>query len=117
MAAPGPASAPAASPATSGAASSGKLNPAVNLKVAISNSITDAPIFIAQQRGYFQDEGLTVDTSVVDSNSIAPFLGSGQLDVATSNLSAGIFAAVAQGIPMKLVADKGSVRPGFVYNT
>jgi NitT/TauT family transport system substrate-binding protein len=114
---PSASSAASAAASASPAASTGKLNPAVNLKVAISNSISDSPIIIAQKRGYFDDEGLQVETSVVATNAITPSLASGQLDVATTNISSGMFAAVAQGIPMKLVADKGSNRPNFVYNT
>jgi NitT/TauT family transport system substrate-binding protein len=46
---------------------------------------------------------------------VAP-LGSGQLDVGTGSPSAGLYNAVARGIKLKIVADKGSSQPGFPAN-
>jgi NitT/TauT family transport system substrate-binding protein len=45
---------------------------------------------------------------------IAP-LGGGQLDVGAGAPSAGFYNAVARGVELRIVADKGSMPPGFGY--
>jgi NitT/TauT family transport system substrate-binding protein len=86
------------------------------VKIGIINSISDAPILIAERKGYFRDEGLSVDYSTFDSaaSMVAP-LGAGQLDVAAGGTSAGLFNAVARGIDMRVVADKASDPPGYGF--
>jgi NitT/TauT family transport system substrate-binding protein len=44
---------------------------------------------------------------------MTPALATGQLDVATGAPSAGLFNAIAGGTGMKIVADKGQIRPGY----
>jgi NitT/TauT family transport system substrate-binding protein len=89
---------------------------AYTVKVGIINSISDAPILIADKKGYFKEEGLSVEYSTFDSaaNMIAP-LGAGQLDVAAGGTSAGLFNAVARGIDMRVVADKASDPAGYGF--
>lgn len=84
------------------------------VKVGILASTTDTPLFIADKKGYFRDEGLAVDFVTFDSgaNMIAP-LGTGQLDVGGGALSVGLYNAVARGIDVKVVADLGSDPPGY----
>lgn len=86
------------------------------VKIGIINSISDAPILIADKKGYFKDEGLSVDYSTFDSaaSMVAP-LGAGQLDVAAGGTSAGLFNAVARGIDMRVVADKASDPLGYGF--
>lgn len=86
------------------------------VKIGIINSISDAPILIADKKGYFKDEGLAIDYSTFDSaaNMVAP-LGAGQLDVAAGGTSAGLFNAVARGIDMRVVADKASDPRGYGF--
>ncbi|HXF33217.1 MAG TPA: ABC transporter substrate-binding protein [Candidatus Acidoferrales bacterium] len=86
------------------------------VKVGIINSISDAPILIADKKGYFKEEGLAVDYSTFDSaaSMVAP-LGAGQLDVAAGGTSAGLFNAVARGIDMRVVADKASDPHGYGF--
>jgi NitT/TauT family transport system substrate-binding protein len=47
---------------------------------------------------------------------IAP-LGTGDLDVAAGTVAAGLYNAVERGVRMRIVADKGSVAPGFEWST
>jgi len=112
---PAPA-APAAAPAAP-AYRPTPLNPPVTLQVGTVNSTSDAGFFIALDKGYFKDEGLNVET--VDFQTavamIAP-LGSGQLDVATGAIAAGVFNAAAREVPLRIVADKGSTpNPDFDF--
>ncbi len=88
------------------------LNPPVTLKVGTVNSTSDAGIFVAIEKGYFRDEGIQLELENFQTAAamIAP-LGTGQLDIATGAIAAGIFNAAARDVPLRIVADKGST-PG-----
>jgi NitT/TauT family transport system substrate-binding protein len=87
------------------------------LNVGITNAISDAPFFIAQDRGFFKEQGLDVQFVPFDSAAkmIAP-LGTGQLDVGGGAPSAALYNAIESGITIKVVADKGTTAPGYGYN-
>ena len=80
-------------------------------------SSSDAPYLIADKLGYFRDAGISVTFQRFDSGAmiIAP-RGAGQLDVGGGAPAAGIYNAVAQGIDVKLVADRGADSPGYGFN-
>jgi NitT/TauT family transport system substrate-binding protein len=80
-------------------------------------SSSDAPYLIADKKGFFRDAGITVTFQRFDSGAliIAP-LGAGQLDVGGGAPAAGIYNAVAQGINVRLVADRGADSPGYGFN-
>ena len=84
--------------------------------VGITNSASDAPLYVADKRGHFKEQGLTVTFQPFDSAAkmIAP-LGSGQLDVGAGAPSAGFYNAVSRGLPLRIVADKGSMPKGYGY--
>jgi NitT/TauT family transport system substrate-binding protein len=89
-------------------------------KVAVGTggSASDAPFYIAQDRGFFRDEGLDVDLIVLDSGAkvIAP-LGTGELDVGSGALSVGFWNALLRGVKFRIVADRGHAEPGYLYQT
>jgi NitT/TauT family transport system substrate-binding protein len=88
----------------------------VTVRLAIVASVGDGGIVIAAERGYFQEEGIEVQFTVIDSaGRMIPLLATGQLDVGTGGLNVALINAVHQGVPVKIVADKGSLRPGFGY--
>lgn len=86
------------------------------VNVGIANASSDVAFFIADKKGYFRDEGIDAKFIPFDSGAkmVAP-LGAGQLDVAGGSPSAGLYNAVARGISIKIVADKGSTPPGYGY--
>jgi NitT/TauT family transport system substrate-binding protein len=88
-----------------------------DVKVGVANAISDAGFFIAKEKGYFKDEGLSVEIIPFTSgaNMVAP-LGSGQLDAGGGSAAAGFYNAYARGIKMKIVADKASSIPGYPVN-
>ena len=88
------------------------------LRVGTNNVATDVGFYLADARGYFAAEGIGVDLIPFASSamSIAP-LGTGDLDVAAGTVAAGLYNAVARGLAMRIVADKGSSRPGHEYST
>jgi NitT/TauT family transport system substrate-binding protein len=84
------------------------------ITVGATSSTSDAPIFIADRKGYFRDEGL--DVKVVNFRSAADMvapLGAGQIEAGAGSASAGLYNAVARGIKIKIVADKASSPPGY----
>ncbi len=89
----------------------------VPLKVGSASSSSDVAIFLADRKGYFREEGLSVEVITFTSaaNMVAP-LGSGQLDVGGGSASAGLYNAYARGIKLKIVADKASSQPGYTVN-
>ncbi|QWW72372.1 ABC transporter substrate-binding protein [Rhizobium sp. WYJ-E13] len=86
------------------------------VNVGIVNSSSDVAFFIADKKGYFKEEGIEAKFIPFDAGAkmVAP-LGAGQLDVAGGSPSVGLYNAVARGIGIKIVADKGSTPPGYGY--
>lgn len=82
--------------------------------VGATSSTSDAPIYIAEKKGYFQAEGLQVKVINFRSASdmVAP-LGAGEIQAGAGSASAGLYNAVARGIRIKIVADKASSPPGY----
>lgn len=80
------------------------LSPPVTVRCGTTNSLSEAGQFIAVERGYFREQGLDVDFSSFDSAAgmIAP-MASGQLDVGVGGVGAGMFNAVARGVPIRIV--------------
>src|SRR3712207_5343054 len=89
---------------------------ATRLRVGLLNTASDAGFYIAMDQGYLRELGLELDITPFDSaaNMVAP-LGTGQLDLGGGSHSAGLYNAVARGVGLKLVADKGSAPPGFGF--
>ena len=108
----------AAAPATTAVATSPAAAPAappqspIAVKVATQRLASDAALYVAQERGYFAEQGLAVELEeIVTGQGSIPPLAAGQLDVGVGSVSAGLFNAIARGIDIKLVATKGSVGP------
>ncbi|WP_439358530.1 ABC transporter substrate-binding protein [Bradyrhizobium sp. DASA03007] len=86
------------------------------VKVAINNVVSDVVFHLAAERGFFAEQNLDVTLISFDSGPkmIAP-LGAGQIDVGAGASSAGLYNAVARGINVKVVADKGSTPRSYDY--
>jgi NitT/TauT family transport system substrate-binding protein len=113
-----PTSAPAAAAPTSTAAPAAvaPLSPPVDLKLAIFGSLSDSGFYIAKEKGYFEAEGLNVETIPSGpAPQTLPLLSSGQIDVAGTSQSPALFNAVARGVPVTIVADKGRSSPGHAF--
>ncbi len=81
------------------------------------NSIADTPFVVADRKGYFRDAGIKANFVHFDAaaNMVAP-LGTGQLDVGGGAPSAGLYNAIARGIAIRIVADRGSDPPGYGFS-
>jgi len=86
------------------------------VKVATPLAISDAPIIVAEHKGYCRELGLrtTMTSMQTGAYMVAP-LGAGQLDMGAGATSAGLFNSATRGIGIKVVADKGSNLPGYAY--
>jgi len=118
-AAPPPATARSSPPA--GQPPSGASDPApeplafsttpATLKVGTLALTLFAPIFIAQERGYFQELGLRVEEEPFsNATEMRPALVSGQIHVAGGGLSVGTMNALSREVDVKVVADMESAR-------
>ncbi len=89
----------------------------LKVPIGISPVMSSAAMFIAKERGYFRDEGIdaVINPFKASGAKMVPFLATGQLFVAGGNVNAGMYNAIAQDIPIKIVSDKGTVTPGHGY--
>ena len=86
--------------------------------VGIINSLSDTMTFLGEERGYFRDQGITLDIISMDSaGKMIPPLGSGELDVGGGAASAGLFNAVERGIPLRIVSDRTTTSPQSAHQT
>jgi len=79
-------------------------------------AVSDAGIYVGIAKGFFKEQGLELEPGVFDSgsNQVA-LLAAGKLDVAGGTPAAGTFNAFAQGVNIRIVADKGTHTPGHGY--
>lgn len=85
----------------------------LTVRLAHAGGIGSAGRFIATERGYFQEEGLVLEEVPFDtSTTMLPALASGQIDIATGGINAGLFNAIAQGISVRLALDVWTAYPG-----
>ena len=104
IAAPAPTSVPA--PTTAGAA-----GPVV--KVGVVGGAGANPLFLAQGRGYYQKQGVTVQFVTVSSGAeLLPLMASDQLDAGLASPAAALFNAIGQGVSLKAVGDAGRQEAG-----
>jgi NitT/TauT family transport system substrate-binding protein len=76
--------------------------------------LTDAGLYLADDKGYFTAAGLGVQMlRMPNAPSLLTALATGQLDVAGISVTPGLFSAIVQGVQIRIVGDKQSVRPGF----
>jgi len=79
-------------------------------------AISNAGIYIAIEKGFFQEHGVTVDIErFASAGKMTAPLATGQIDVSVGSPSAGLFNSIAAGMDFKIVADKGQVRPGYNF--
>ncbi|HEY7065435.1 MAG TPA: ABC transporter substrate-binding protein [Chloroflexota bacterium] len=117
IAAPSPQAPAASAPPTSAPAAAASAPPApVHVRVASQFAATDVGHYIAVERGYYQEEGLDVElVSFADASAMIPSLATDQVEVGGIGPNPATWDAVARGVRLKLVLDKGSVRPGIGY--
>ena len=71
-----------------------------------------APLYVGIERGYFKDEGITIESLPIQGGSEAVVqLAAGNFDAALGGAGAGLFNAAARGVSFAIVAPMHSERP------
>jgi len=88
------------------------------LKVVSLPYVSFAPLYIAQEEGYFTEQELQVEfIKMTVAADLLPSLIKGDLDVIGETLFPNFLNAIARGANIKFVADKGYLLPeGCTYN-
>ncbi|HLH22907.1 MAG TPA: ABC transporter substrate-binding protein [Chloroflexota bacterium] len=83
------------------------------IQIATTPSISNGGRYIAEERGYFAEEGIQLeDVSSDTSAKMLPSLAAGQIEIGAGGVAAGLFNAIAQGIPVRIVLDQWTAYPG-----
>ncbi len=84
------------------------------IKVGYLPIIGYAPVFVAKEKGYFEEQGLEVELESFSGGHamIAP-LSTGELGAAGVGVETGIFNAIEQGLDLRIVSALGSEPPGY----
>jgi NitT/TauT family transport system substrate-binding protein len=87
------------------------------VRVGYSPVASTAGIFIAQDRGYFRQEGLDVELIPFRSSGapMTALLANDQLDVGAGNITAGLWNSSDEAKAIRIVADKGSLEKDHSY--
>ena len=88
-----------------------------DVPIGITPAMSTAGLFVAYEKGYFREQGINLVMKQIPraGAQMIPFLATGQLMVGCGNLNAGLYNAIANDIPLKVVADKGTVTPKHGY--
>ena len=80
------------------------------MRVVFLPYFSNAPFFIAQEEGFFDEQGLNIELAEINRSSEAiPALENGEVDVVGGALSAGVLNSIYRGAHIKFVADKGHI--------
>jgi NitT/TauT family transport system substrate-binding protein len=80
-------------------------------------AISNAAVYIAVEKGFFKEQGVVTDiTNFASAAKQVPALVAGELEVSVGSATAGLFNAVAQQAPFRIVADKGQARQGYGFS-
>jgi len=89
----------------------------VTVRVGTLKLVGGAPLFVAQERGYFRQEG--IDLRFVYFGAAAPVataVATGDVEVGATGITGTLFNLSSGGAKIWLVADRGQERPGYPLN-
>ena len=87
--------------------------PVTTLRVFVQPFLSHAPLLVAQEEGYFAQQGLNVQfVRLSDPAAAIPMLINGTLDVMPGGASPAVLNAITRGLPVRAVSDKGYNRAG-----
>ena len=86
--------------------------------IAEDGAASGAGFYIAKEKGYFEEYNIEVEfAQFANSDDMLPALAAGEVDIAGGVSTASFFNAIAQGIDVKIIADKGHNNLGKSYFT
>lgn len=87
------------------------------VKLGTLRLVGGAPIFIALEKGYFEQEGVNVEVEWFSAAApIATAVAAGSIDVGATGITGALFNSIGGGAGIYLVADRGSERDGYPLN-
>lgn len=96
--------------ATATSASAADLIP---IKIGVVQTLAVGPIFVADERGYFRDEGLDAKITFFDAaQPIAIAAASGDIDFGCTGMAAAFYSLAGQGT-LRIIAGGNREMPGF----
>lgn len=103
---------PTAAPASSAAV---QTTEPVKVRVGVSDLVGEAAIYIAMDKGYFQEQGLDVELiSFTQNTDKIPALTTGEIDFAAASIAPGFYNAAERAIPLKVVSYLSVINPRSV---
>jgi NitT/TauT family transport system substrate-binding protein len=86
---------------------------AIKIKVGVVQTLAVGPIFVADERGYFRDEGLDAQILFFDAaQPISVAAASGDIDFGCTGMAAAFYSLAGQGV-LKIIAAGNREMPGF----
>ena len=96
--------------ASNGAAQADEL---LKARIGVLRLSSSAPVFIAQDKGYFKDAGLDVELKFFDAaQPIAVATASGDVDFGVTAFTAGLYNLAGKGV-LKVIGGMSREKPGF----
>ena len=96
--------------ASTGAAQAEEL---LKARIGVLRLSSSAPVFIAQDKGYFKDAGLDVELKFFDAaQPIAVATASGDVDFGATAFTAGLYNLAGKGV-LKVIGGMSREKPGF----
>ena len=83
----------------------------ITLRINAPRYLSQAPLFIARDEGFFTEQGLEVEFTSSHTNEAIPLLAKGDLDAAAALITISGLNSMARGAKMRIVADKGYFDP------
>jgi NitT/TauT family transport system substrate-binding protein len=88
------------------------------VRVAYLPLISNGPLFIAEEEGYFARQGIDVEFEKFQNTAAAlPLLIDGEIVASGGSLTPGLVNSIVRGAHVRIVADKGRMAPGFCNST
>ena len=96
-----------------GAAGIARADETLKAKIGVLRLSSSAPVFIAQDKGYFKDAGLDVDLKFFDAaQPIAVATASGDIDFGVTAFTAGLYNLAGKGV-LKVIGGMSREKAGF----
>ncbi len=87
------------------------------IRVGVLGIGSDAPLYIADSKGYFRDHGIKVDpVKFTSSEVMMPLLSQTGLDIGSGAPAASLYNAVIRGIDIRAVADASTDPKGYGWS-
>lgn len=113
---PAPTSAAPTLPAAAPALPPPPERPTATVRIAVTGNTSDVVLYLAEEQGYFERMRIEPQYEAFDSGGrMVTSLATNQVQMGGGSPSVGLYNAIARGVNVKLVADRASGAPGYVF--